>query len=231
MKCPCKHCGVDFLPSASEASYCCGGCRAVATLLSHEGLEEFYARRDAPGQPVGELPKVRSAWAKGAQAKAELNNKIMGGGRLRLEVSGMTCAGCAWLIESLFERLDGGTRCAVSLSGGYLDLWWKSEAGFNLAEFVETISVYGYRTKAGSGGWLRAVPAPLGYFAMGLIFMLNTGMLAWLSLLSYPEENTVHSLQGWIHCFLVLSLFGALVCWAKLLPSLRTSRASKKIEA
>lgn len=231
MKRPCEHCGVGFLPSATEARYCCGGCRAVATLLAREGLEEFYSRRDAPGQPVGALPKARSAWAKRAQAEAELSHKIMQRVHLRLEVSGMICAGCAWLIESLFERLEGGSRCEVSLTGGYLDLWWERDSGFSLVDFVEKIAVYGYGAKAGNRVGFRTMPASLGYFAMGLIFMVNAGLLAWLNTLSYQEGNAMHPLHGWIECFLYLSLLAGASCWAMLMLRLRALSRSGKTEA
>ncbi len=213
MKQACEHCGVIFSPKVPGERFCCGGCEAVAGLLAREGLEEFYRRRDAPSQPVGELPQVNVSWAMAAQAEAEAGSGTAAGGHLRIEVEGMTCAGCAWLIECLFNRETGANRGAVSLTGGYLDMWWKKDAGFNMADFITRLAGYGYRAKAYRRSRFRAVPAPHGYFAMGLIFSLNAGFLIWLNRLSQQEGQAEPSLRIVLNGLLAVSLLAGAACW------------------
>lgn len=231
MKQACEHCKVIFSPMAPGERFCCGGCQAVAGLLAREGLEEFYRRRDAPGQPVGELPQVNVSWAKDAQAaaeaEAEADSVTPAGGHLRIEVEGMTCAGCAWLIECLFNREKGANRAAVSLTGGYLDMWWKKDAGFRLADFITRLAGYGYRAKAYRRSRIRAVLAPHGYFAMGLIFSLNAGFLIWLNRLSQQEGQAETSLRIVLNGLLVVSLFAGAACWLIWVYRLRRKRIGK----
>lgn len=227
MKQACEHCKIIFAPIAPGERYCCGGCQAVAGLLAREGLEEFYRRRDAPGQPIGELPRVNTSWANEAQAKAEAGHEMEEGSHVRIEVGGMTCAGCAWLIECLFSRENGANRGAVSLTGGYLDLWWKKDAGFRLADFISRLAGYGYQAKAYRRSRIRAILTPHGYFAMGLIFSLNAGFLIWLNRLNQQEDQAEVSLRIVLNGLLCVSLLGVAACWLIWAYRLRRKRIDK----
>lgn len=229
MKQACKHCRLIFMPTAPGEYFCCGGCQAVAGLLAREGLEEFYDRRDAPGQPVGELPAVPSVWAKVAQAEAEAGGTMNGEGHLRVEVTGMTCAGCAWLIECLFKRESGATRCVVSLTGGYFDLWWKKDSDFQLHEFFERLAGYGYGVKAYRHGRILKLTAPHGYGVMGLIFNLNAVLLGWLNRYSNLEENAELAIRAAMNGLLCLSLLAGAACWLWWVYRLRAMRKARGV--
>ena len=231
MKQACKHCGLIFLPTAPGECFCCGGCQAVAGLLAREGLEEFYVRRDAPGQPVSELPEVHSAWAKVAQAESEAAGISAGEGHLRAGVTGMTCAGCAWLIECLFERESGATRCVVSLTGGYVDLWWNKDSDFQLLEFFERLAAYGYGVKAYRCSQMLKLAAPHGYGAMGLIFSLNGVLLGWLNQYSDLEEIAEPAILATMNGLLWLSLLAGATCWFLWVYRLRAMRETKGVAA
>jgi Cu2+-exporting ATPase len=223
MKRACEHCGIDFLPVKAETVFCCQGCSAVAALLVREGLQDFYRRRDAPGRPVGELPRVDSARAAALQAEAEAETDSESGDRvsLRLGVEGMTCAGCAWLIEHLFERHAGGSRISVSLSGGSMDLIWEPGV-FDLLEFFKTLAEHGYAVKTYRSSWTRRIPTPVIYFLLSFLFALNTSLLAWLRAKSGEEIGFIKPpIDGLLDLLLVLSAFAVGAFLWMLIRSLR----------
>jgi Cu2+-exporting ATPase len=136
----CRHCGLP-LPRGSRGEYCCDGCLAVSLLLREEGLERYYDLRRGPASPVGALPAMRErAWLEPLAVGVTSASSIC---RLALDVQGMHCAGCVWLIEELFRRQRDGSEILVNPALGTIDLWVGRE--FPLARFVDSIERFGYQ--------------------------------------------------------------------------------------
>jgi len=125
----CKHCGLP-IPAGVEDEFCCGGCRAVYGLLHDEGLERYYALRTGPGMAVQEAHGDR-AWL-----------EEVDGSRIELDVQGIHCAGCVWLIEELFDR-QGGQHVDLNPTLGRMTM--HVPEGFSLGDFVEQVESFGYR--------------------------------------------------------------------------------------
>lgn len=212
MKQACEHCGVNFSPLVADERYCCGGCLAVAGLLASEGLEEFYRRRDAPGRPVGDLPRVDRGWAGAIQNEAEAATQNPNAVCLKLTVEGMTCAGCVWLIEHLFEREGTGSQISVILSDGTMDLKWRRGAGFSLVVFLEALAAHGYRVKVYRDAWLSAVPIAAWYLGLAVLFSLNAGLLAWLKYSNAGELFAAMPLGLLLNGLLLFSIFAGGLC-------------------
>ncbi|NCG09013.1 MAG: hypothetical protein GWO81_05530 [Verrucomicrobia bacterium] len=212
MKRACEHCGVNFSPRVADESYCCSGCMAVAALLASEGLEEFYRRRDAPGRPVGSLPQVDRAWAGAIQKEAEAVAQNKNAVALKLAVEGMTCGGCVWLIEHLFNREETGDQIAVSLSGGSMDLKWSEGQAFNLAGFLEALAAHGYRVKSYRGSWLSGVPLTVRYFGLAGLFSFNAILLLWLKRSDEAGPFADTTLRWLLNGLLVFSVFASVFC-------------------
>ena len=103
----CLHCGAPLRnPAEQAAGFCCAGCRYVHRLVHEHGLEGYYRIRDeviAPADPAVFQPRDY-AWLAEDQQAAERGEGVP---ELLLEVQGISCAGCVWLIEKLFHQQPG----------------------------------------------------------------------------------------------------------------------------
>lgn len=150
--CPtCAHCGSPLpaqggLLDEAERAYCCAGCAAVATLLRQNGLERYYDLRAGAEAPVALTAQGRRdlAWVEPLAAA------VAGPGvhTLALDVQGVHCSACVWVVEQLFRRAPGSVRVVVDPSIGRLELWVKS--GFDLGAFVRGVERFGYTLGPGT---------------------------------------------------------------------------------
>lgn len=136
----CEHCGTAFSSSDPEERFCCAGCRFVSGLIRSGGLERFYdLKGDKATSPVKSLVfRERDyGWIREAEAGAGEE------GRLDLDVQGIACVGCVWLIESLFARLPGSLRIDINAHLGRIRIWWKP-GEFDLEAFARELQRFGY---------------------------------------------------------------------------------------
>jgi Cu2+-exporting ATPase len=131
----CAHCG---LPCAEE--FCCDGCRAVRELLLAGNLGRYYELRGARGVPVNDVRPERhdDKWIDEIEAR----RAETGVSRIDLDLQGIHCSACVWLIETLCER-RGGLRVAINPSIGRAHL--VLPRAFDLRAFVEDVERFGYR--------------------------------------------------------------------------------------
>lgn len=158
----CFHCG---LPADARFSaelgqqlraFCCPGCRAVSQLISDSGLTDFYKYRDR----VSLKPAVFST--DGAdQNGVDLSvyddpeyqrdfvtdlavDEHGGVQRLaRVQLYGMNCSACAWLIEKQLEKVTAVTQARVNYSQRRLLLQWDAEAA-SLSELLGYLAALGF---------------------------------------------------------------------------------------
>ncbi len=135
----CVHC---LLPvSEKEAVYdgsapeskvfCCHACRAIYSMITEEGLGEFYRRRDwkSPGIPETLRGKELSRSELPAQELEALEPFIRGEGNLKeadLMLDGIRCASCVWLNEKVLERTDGVVSARVNFATHRALVKWDS---------------------------------------------------------------------------------------------------------
>jgi len=145
----CLHCGQPLPAQSGRAGargeFCCRGCQAVHRLLGAAGLERYYELRRGPGPPVSELDLSRRdrRWLEPLEAS------LAAGGHLELDVQGIHCAACVWLLEELFRRHPGSLRLIVNPALGSLALDFGPE--FALRSFVEEVEALGYLLGPASG--------------------------------------------------------------------------------
>jgi Cu2+-exporting ATPase len=146
----CLHCGTDYpTPSdpAEESGFCCAGCQFVHGLIGSEGLDQFYDLRGRQTlQPVKSLAfqKRDYDWL-GDQAHAAeaVCATCEEPARLTLDLQGISCAACVWLIERVFRRHPGGLRIVVDAQSGLMRLWWEP-GKFDAVAFAEDLQHFGY---------------------------------------------------------------------------------------
>lgn len=138
----CAHCG-NAIVSGQSSRFCCTGCEVVYGLLQGENLDRYYDLRGERG-----LPAVAASSAAGRDHKwlAPIQTKLAssdGLQRVSLDVQGVHCAGCVWLVDELFERADGGASCVLNPGVGRLELVVEAKK-FDLPTFVTSIERFGY---------------------------------------------------------------------------------------
>ena len=140
----CAHCAGPLPAARVSQAYCCAGCEAVAGLLAARGLDHYYdlARGRLPA--VGAAPATRShAWldpllgAASAPASGELAT-------LDLDVQGIHCAACVWLMNETFRREDGGVAITVNPALGKVRVCWR-KGTFDLGAWIGEVERFGYQ--------------------------------------------------------------------------------------
>ncbi len=133
----CIHCGTPFRPTSHRPDFCCAGCQFVHDLIAKNGLGQFYDLQECGIPPVQSLvfQKRDYAWLE------ELAGNC--GGSLALDVQGISCIGCAWLIEKLFMRKPGALAIHVDPTLGQLTFRWQPGA-FDITAFARELQTFGY---------------------------------------------------------------------------------------
>ncbi len=135
----CAHCQQPLARGSHEA-FCCRGCERVHDLLSASGLERYYVLRgDNQLAPVGDQGTGQLSWLDALESKTEgqLVRKVA------LDVQGIQCGACVWLIDALFRRAPEAYRCEVNPALGRLVC--SVGPAFSLREFVSGVEQFGYR--------------------------------------------------------------------------------------
>ncbi len=136
----CLHCRSP-LSAARVDAFCCLGCRNVHTLLEASGLDRYYQLRgDQALAPVPAATQHRDhAWLEALDAQPA----SAGSRRFSLDVQGIQCGACVWLIGALFKRQPGGLNFQLNPTLGRLDC--VVSGSFALRQFVEQVEEFGYR--------------------------------------------------------------------------------------
>lgn len=138
----CTHCGTPFRPNPQRQEFCCAGCQFVYHLLHKRGFEEFYnyGERKSPagnfvfhGRDLAWLEEIRLASESTPEATASAT----------LDIHGISCAGCVWLLERVFLEHPGAISCRVNSSSGTLRLAW-AKGKCDLGAYAEDVRKFGY---------------------------------------------------------------------------------------
>lgn len=139
----CKHCGNPVPAQAPDPGFCCSGCAAVYALLLDEGLGRYYDLARGNRLPSSEPAAEQGhAWLDPLleQAMAAEGDVC----RLDLDVQGIQCAACVWLMDELARRQQGDARLTVNPALGKASLVWRRGA-FEPRAFVRQVEKFGYR--------------------------------------------------------------------------------------
>lgn len=141
----CIHCATA-LPSYVNDSFCCAGCRRVYDLLHDSDLQRYYdLRGENVLSPVTGKASVGVApWLEDLEnQEPHVKDASEGVRRFALDLQGIQCSACVWLIEALFRRHGDAYALNINPALGRAQL----QVGpvFSLRDFVRTLEEFGYR--------------------------------------------------------------------------------------
>ena len=129
----CRHCHAAVANDDDE--FCCVGCRAAYAFITAAGLERYQLLADGP-LPPGSTPSPRP-WL-----PALLTTMTTTSGRITVDVQGLTCGACVWVLQKVAERR--GTALLVNPGLGRLEIDGRDRV--RLEGFLDDIETLGYRT-------------------------------------------------------------------------------------
>lgn len=150
----CRHCGAPLKTDAArESGFCCSGCTYVYRLVHEQGLEGYYKIRDSVIAPVDQtvFQPRDFTWLAELQQNAEQAPTP----ELTLEVQGISCAGCVWLIEKIFHKHAGALFIETDAQLGRMRFRWE-RGQFDATEFARALQSFNYLV--GPPGEEPAVP-------------------------------------------------------------------------
>ncbi|MEO6243853.1 MAG: heavy metal translocating P-type ATPase metal-binding domain-containing protein [Opitutaceae bacterium] len=139
----CRHCGAGLLDAAMrEAGFCCAGCGYVFRLINEQGFDGYYRIKDDVTTPVDAsvFDPGDYEWIEAAQRAVETAPTIP---ELTVALQGISCAGCVWLIERLFQKEPGARDVIVNAHYGTMRLRWV-HGEFSAAAFARKVRGFGY---------------------------------------------------------------------------------------
>lgn len=146
--------------------------------IKRAGLGNFYRLKGkSVANPVKSIvfQKRDATWFAEAVAAAENEADSDDAPRLDFDVQGISCAGCVWLIDRIFERQPGGLRLDINSQLGKATMRWTPGA-FDAVAFAGELQKLGYPI----GPWVEGKEAGQHRTALrGLAFRLGVcGALA-----------------------------------------------------
>lgn len=147
----CFHCGSPLTAATSFAvqvdgsahPVCCPGCEAAANLILSQGLGRFYEFRELPGEPVAGGTHNWPAFDREAALRRYTHECTGGERELSLQIEGLHCAACAWLIEASLRREPGVRQIHVNASTARAELRFDPHATV-LSRLLASIHALGF---------------------------------------------------------------------------------------
>ncbi len=115
----CIHCNLPIPPSdrvieqidGEELHFCCQGCRGAYLIITGAGLDSFYKKRswETPGIPEGSFETIYNDEYLAAFTTDRDDSR-----EISFIVSGIRCAACIWLIETILSKKPGIEAATVN---------------------------------------------------------------------------------------------------------------------
>ncbi len=195
----CLHCGnpLGKFWRPEDGPFCCRGCAGVHQLIHQENLDRYYDLKPATTAPAADLRHDSFGWLDRLLAERDTYTGAHTGPlRLDLDIQGVHCAACVWLIEELFRRRDAGIQIRINPTLGKVELVWDQERG-DLKEFLAEVEQFGYRLGPSTRGVRRQSHALLLRMAIAISMALNVMMFSLSFYFGLAEGNLYHFF-GWL---------------------------------
>ncbi|MCP4572172.1 MAG: HAD family hydrolase [bacterium] len=193
----CLHCGnpLGRFWSPEDGPFCCRGCHGVYEMIHQEHLDRFYDLKPDSHSPAAALRPGNFDWLDALLAGVV---DRPGPVRLDLDIQGVHCAACVWLIEELFKREDAGTQLRINSALGKVEVAWDTSRG-DLKDFLAEVEKFGYRLGPPRKDGPRQSRALLMRMAVAIAMALNVMMFS----LSYyfgldAGDGSLYYFFGWL---------------------------------
>jgi Cu2+-exporting ATPase len=125
---------------------CCSGCEAVANLILQSGQSRYYQfRTETAIKPAEEDAGIETTWQRYDERHSLWGSRLKNGRyELLLQVEGIRCAACAWLIRSQLEARPGIDQVQVDVATGFVRINWQPEV-LRLSKIAAILAGVGYR--------------------------------------------------------------------------------------
>jgi Cu2+-exporting ATPase len=111
-------------------------------LLLEQGLGRYYDLAQGQVAPAVEAPGSRShTWLQSLVTQAEAKGEVCS---LQLDVQGIHCAACVWLMNETFRRRPGAAEITVNPTLGQVRLVYQ-KGRLDVADWVTSIEAFGYQ--------------------------------------------------------------------------------------
>jgi len=173
----CLHCEGDLGDAWREEDgpFCCRGCRSVYFLIRQSGLDRYYDLGRGQLAPPAQLRPDSFAWLdRMLDIQATDSGPVL---HLSLDIQGVHCAACVWLLEELFRREAGGLELRINPSLGKVDLVWNTDRG-ELKDYLAGVEKFGYRLGPSRKGTVRHSRALLVRMAICIAVAMNVMMFS-----------------------------------------------------
>lgn len=196
----CRHCGLPLTASQRTRgdAFCCHGCERVYELIHDMGLERFYSLRRGPGFPP--LPQRTDDFP---WLDALMPDPGDGGSRplsLTLDIQGIHCAACVWILESLFRKHTAGMEIRINPALGKVSLVWDPGRG-DLRAWLREAEAFGYRfspdRKPMAASASRGLLVRLGITVAAAMNVMIFTLCYYLGLA--PADGVLYPLFGWLN--------------------------------
>lgn len=195
----CLHCflALSTRDRAESRSFCCSGCETVYGLIRASGLGRYYDLRNEPTAPARPLAASSSSWLESLVS----SDAALAPGSIRrvtVEVQGIRCAACVWILRELFLRRAGAVDLEVNPALGRAELVWRA-GECDLGGFGAELERFGYRLgprRAGESGAMKGLLIRLGlsWAAAMNVMLFSVSYYAGLR----PEAGAIYWLFGWL---------------------------------
>ncbi len=140
-----RNCDLFITYQGQNHPVCCSGCQAVFQLIASAGLDRYYHFRQALGRKINaDVASRRQAWRAVDDRESMWGAPVADGRReLLLQVEGIRCAACAWLIRSQLEASAGIHAVQVDIATGFTRILW-DPAVIRLSNIAESLFDLGY---------------------------------------------------------------------------------------
>jgi Cu2+-exporting ATPase len=131
---------------------CCVGCKAVAELIHANGLSAYYQFRSRPDADAG-LRQQPSAWAHydADDMQSRYLHREGDTAETTIEIGGLYCSACVWLLENALKRHKSTESIAVSPATRRAVIRW-NVAAMPFSELLGTIAGVGFRPRPLAAG-------------------------------------------------------------------------------
>lgn len=107
-----------------------------------QGLGRYYELAGTEVTPAAEAAPSSHAWLEPLVAQAaEAGGPVCS---MQLDVQGIHCAACVWLMNETFKREEGAGGIVVNPALGTVSLSWKAGA-LDVKQWVKRVEAFGYR--------------------------------------------------------------------------------------